>query len=298
MNNKLTESILKKTIILNFVFFSFISYSQTKSEFYVSSNVGVPVSSLKAPTPYIPPSKNNPYFYRFMQSWAVTDYSVGGSFQLEKEYFKKLRLGAEYSYERSYHGMPIANFDGGIVDLYRFNLNRNIIKLNLSRQFHFFDSRIILEPKIKLIKIFEQYDYLNLIVNEGPTTLPNRDYDLNLVVWRNQYITNPKFNYRDLAHVKFEYEINSRFRINDNFMVTANFKASPRRYFMYDYRVLVRTYSPEDGSLTSVSGNNGSLNDDAYVGYGIKNTFLSLGLGLVYSVPYKEKAPKVPKKID
>jgi hypothetical protein len=277
---------------LSFLFLA-AANTQINSEVYALYHIGTPISIFKAPSPYISPVFSNPYFNEGVQTWRVTDVSFGGSFQFENKYALKTRLGLEYSHESSKHGFPIVALDGAQYQLVEFELNRNILKLNLSRKFSFFDSKIIIEPKLKLIKVYEQFDYETYRAYDGATVATNREFDLDLKIWRNQYVKNSSFDNRDVRQPRFEYELNSQFSIYKGLSLNVSFKIAPRRYFVYDYVYSLRTYHPYTGELISSTTFYGAGNDDVLDGYGIKNTYISMGAGLVYKFNKSSKMENV-----
>jgi hypothetical protein len=55
----------------------------------------------------------------------------------------------------------------------------------------------------------------------------------------------------------------------------------------------LRTYHPDTGELISSTTFYGAGNDDVLDGYGIKNTYISMGAGLVYKFNKSSKMENV-----
>lgn len=217
-----------------------------------------------------------------IQSWIMSSTQLSSSYCLGRKFWN-FRLGADVSSEKSLHGLPIINDLGTQYGFFVFGLRRTSFKLTLSHQFNIYNKCIFLEPKIKLVRMKEQFDRDYFSVENSPSNNPAFDYDMELVVWRDYYRTNSTFGTNAYGQYSYEFEVSSLFKLKESFFLSLNFGFLPKRYFMYNfnYQLRERSASNPDEIIQEFYGSDKTAGTK-YTTLGSRNDYFTVGLGLVY----------------
>jgi hypothetical protein len=224
--------------------------------------------------------------YEKVRSLRDIGLTVSYKYNVLKKYNVFAVGGVEYS--KSTHYLQILEDGGSHLDNVIIDGNRIGLKIGISKQFHFYNSRLLLEfgfNAVKRISIFPSRSYSSdFVFNETQDWI---EYKYDLTAYYDDYFPNDL----DLLPSKFkninlESSIGLKYKLVENLYLNTNLTYTRNNIFFYDFSYTINYYMNGSSTPTSTYKNLGI--QDGYK-FAIRDHYLYFSAGLSYKFNWNKE---------
>jgi hypothetical protein len=277
---------IKRLFKILFIISSFGVRAQNH-ELQYRGDFGFPLQSLKPIGLYYPNTVDdkpvsNQQLYRYARFYYSQNNTISYKYQVYKKF--KLFLVGGFDYSKYKAALPLYGNYGFTTNI-DINYKRLGLSLGVAKQFHFYDSKVILELGYNIVRripiernYFESQDL----------TTSERDfikYEYNLEV---KYDGTPYYynslglfdeKFFDTGFLHSELNVNTKFALKKNFFLNFGLTFEPRVYFFYRHSYSIYNYNNGNTNPTYIN----TLNEFNYpVPNTVMSSFLKINLGFSY----------------
>ncbi|MBU3660073.1 MAG: hypothetical protein FGM14_09395 [Flavobacteriales bacterium] len=277
---------MKRLFKILFIATSFVVRAQNH-ELQYRGDFGFPLQSLKPIGLYYPNTiDDQPVSNEELYRKARFYYCQNNAFSYKYQIYNKFKLflvgGLDYSMYKA--ALPLYGYHGFTTNI-DINYKRLGLSLGVAKQFHFYDSKVILELGYNIVRrIPIERDYFESV----DLTTSERDfikYEYTLEV---KYDGTPNYynslglfdeKFFDTGFLHSELNINTKFSLWKNLYLNFGLTYEPRVYFFYRHSYSIYNYY--NGSTTPSNISSGS-EFNYPVPNPVMSSFLKINLGFSY----------------
>jgi hypothetical protein len=277
---------MKRLFKILFIVTSFGVRAQNH-ELQYRGDFGFPLQSLKPIGLYYPNTiNNNQVSNEQLYKYAKFYHGQNNTFSYKYQVYKKFKLflvgGFDYSTYKA--ALPLYGYHGFTTSI-DINYKRLGLSLGVAKQFHFYDSKVILELGYNIVRRIpierEYFESVDLTTSDRDFI--KYEYSLEVKYDGTPYYYNSlglfDVKYFDMEFLHSELNVNSKFALNKNLYLNFGLTYEPRVYFFYRHSYSIYNYY--NGSLTPSNIRTGNEFNNP-VPNPVMSSFLKINLGFSY----------------